>query len=171
MYANLLQANVDTSNGVVHVIDTVLIPNQAALEARDIPTTAEGVSALSTLVTAVTAAGLGSVLSGKTLLTVFCPTNEAFARLPADFLAYLLGNKAALTDVLTYHVVGGNVSSFQLTDGEIVPTVEGKNLTIHKDPRGGIFVDYAQVIAANNEASNGVAHIIDAVMLPGNYHA
>lgn len=187
--ATVVQANVDCSNGVVHVIDTVLIPNKQALEARaakwnaknlraqvavaaqpNLLQLAQSVPQLSTLVTAVTVAGLGSVLSGKGPLTVFAPTNDAFARLPADFLAYLLGNKAALTDVLTYHVVAGNVSSSQLFDGENVTTVEGKDIRVFKDQRGAIFLNYdAQVIAPNNEASNGVAHIIDHVLLPENH--
>lgn len=68
--------------------------------------------------------------------------------------------------MLTYHVVAGNVSSAQLRDGEMIPTVNGANVTVHKDRRGAIFIDFAQVIAPNNEASNGVAHIIDQVLLP-----
>ena len=184
--STVIQANVDCSNGVVHVVDTVLIPNQRALDAKvaawnaknlrnkliglgatpNLLQLAQSVPQLSTLVTAVTAAGLGSVLSGPGPLTVFAPTNDAFARLPADFLAYLLGNKAALTDVLTFHVVAGNVSSSQLFSGENITTVEGKDLHVYKDQRGAIFIDFAQVIAPNNEASNGVAHLIDAVLLP-----
>jgi transforming growth factor-beta-induced protein len=184
--STVIQANVDTSNGVVHVVDTVLIPNQQALEARaaawnaknlrskliglgatpNLLQLAQSVPQLSTLVTAVTVAGLGSVLAGPGPLTVFAPTNDAFAKLPADFLKYLLGNKAALTDVLTFHVVAGNVSSSQLFSGENITTVEGKDLHVYKDQRGAIFIDFAQVIAPNNEASNGVAHLIDAVLLP-----
>lgn len=94
------------------------------------------------------------------------PTNDAFGRLPKQFLAYLLSNVTALDEVLTYHVVAGNVSSTQLYDGELIPTLQGSNITVHKDQRGAIFVDFAQVIAPNNEASNGVAHIIDEVILP-----
>ncbi len=186
--ATVVQANVDCSNGVVHVIDTVLIPNKQALEARaaawgaknlraqvavagaalpNLLQLAQSVPQLSTLVTAVTAAGIGSVLAGKGPLTVFAPTNDAFARLPADLLAYLLGNKAALTDVLTYHVAAGNVTSGQLFSGENITTAEGKDIRVFKDQRGAIFLNYdAQVIAPNNFASNGVAHIIDHVLLP-----
>ena len=184
--STVIQANVDCSNGVVHVVDTVLIPNQRALDAKvaawnaknlrnkliglgatpNLLQLAQSVPQLSTLVTAVTAAGLGSVLSGPGPLTVFAPTNDAFARLPADFLAYLLGNKAALTKVLTYHVAAGNVSSYDLKDGQNITSVEGSILHVHKDQRGAIFIDFSQVIAPNNEASNGVAHIIDAVLLP-----
>jgi len=184
--ATVVQANVDTSNGVVHVIDTVLIPNQRALEARAAAWTAKNLRAqlvelgaepnllqlaqsvpqLSTLVTAVTAAGIGSVLAGKGPLTVFAPNNDAFAKLPADFLKYLLGNKAALTKVLTYHVAAGNFTSGTLVDGQNITTAEGSDVHIFKDRRGAIFVNFAQVIAPNNMASNGVAHIISDVLLP-----
>ena len=68
--------------------------------------------------------------------------------------------------MLTFHVVAGNVSSSQLFSGENITTVEGKDLHVYKDQRGAIFIDFAQVIAPNNEASNGVAHLIDAVLLP-----
>jgi uncharacterized surface protein with fasciclin (FAS1) repeats len=120
---------------------------------------AQSVPQLSTLVAAVTAAGIGSVLAGPGPLTVFAPSNQAFAQLPADFLNYLLkpANKAALIDILTYHVAPGNYSSGDLHDREDIMTAEGKNVTIFKDQRGQIFVNFARVIAPNNEASNGVA--------------
>jgi len=190
--STVVQANVDTSNGVVHVVDTVLIPNPrmaalveaaAAWSAKKLRAStknavaaqpnlvqlAQSVPQLSTLVTALGAAGLVQTLSGAGPFTVFAPTNDAFAALPADFLAYLLkpANKAALVQVLTYHVVAGNVSSGQLFNNEQVPTVQGSNITVFKDQRGGIFLNFdARVIAPNNEASNGVAHIIDHVLLP-----
>jgi len=182
--ASVVAANVDCSNGVVHVIDSVLLPNNgqalfaraAAWKAKNVRGSsgalpnlvqlAQSVPQLSTLVTALKAGNLVNALSGAGPFTVFAPTNDAFARLPSQFLNYLLSNVTALDEVLTYHVVSGNVSSSQLYDGEIVPTLEGANITVHKDQRGAIFVDFAQVIAPNNEASNGVAHIIDAVILP-----
>jgi len=186
--STVIQANVDTSNGVVHVVDTVLIPNaqmtvliakaakwsakklraQVAAPLPNLLQLAQSVPQLSTLVAAVTAAGIGSVLAGPGPLTVFAPSNQAFAQLPADFLNYLLkpANKAALIDILTYHVAPGNYSSGDLHDREDIMTAEGKNVTIFKDQRGQIFVNFARVIAPNNEASNGVAHIIDEVLLP-----
>jgi transforming growth factor-beta-induced protein len=185
--STVIQANVDTSNGVVHVVDTVLIPNaqvtelaakaakwnaknlrQVAAPLPNLLQLAQSVPQLSTLVAAVTAAGLGSVLAGPGPLTVFAPSNQAFAKLPADFLNYLLqpANKAALVDIITYHVVPGNYSSGDLHDHEDIKTAEGQNVTIFKDQRGQIFVNFARVIAPNNEASNGVAHIIDEVLLP-----
>jgi transforming growth factor-beta-induced protein len=186
--ATVIIPNVDCSNGVVHVIDSVLLPNAGQLAQKvaawnkknvrgsvtigalpNLVQLAESVPQLSTLVTAVKAGGLVNALSGPGPLTVFAPTNDAFARLPGQFLNYLLSNITALDEVLTYHVVSGNVTSSQLYDGELVPTLEGANITVHKDPRGAIFVDFAQVIAPNNFASNGVAHIIDAVILPVGY--
>ena len=184
--STVIQANVDTSNGVVHVVDTVLIPNQQALEARaaawnaknlrskliglgatpNLLQLAQSVPQLSTLVTAVTVAGLGSVLAGPGPLTVFAPTNDAFAKLPADFLKYLLGNKAALTKVLTYHVAPGSYPTGSMQDGQNITTAEGSNVHVFKDQRGAIFINFAQVLAPNNMASNGVAHIISDVLLP-----
>jgi len=175
---------VDCSNGVVHVINSVLLPNAGQLAAKvdawnksksirgksnalpNLVQLAQSIPQLSTLVTAVVKAGLVNALSSNTL-TVFAPTNDAFGRLPAQFLNYLLGNVTALTEVLTYHVVAGNITSSQLYDNEIVPTLDaGYNITVHKDQRGAIFVDFAQVIAPNNAASNGELHIIDEVILP-----
>lgn len=187
--ATVVIPNVDTSNGVVHVINQVLLPNaaKATLDAKaaawvaaknvrgsvsrvaalpNLVQLAQSVPQLSTLVTALKAGGLVAALSGTGPFTVFAPTNDAFGRLPTQFLNYLLSNVTALDEVLTYHVVAGNVSSTELYDGELIPTLQGSNVTIHKDQRGAIFVDFAQVIAPNNEASNGVAHIIDEVILP-----
>jgi len=184
--STVIQANVDTSNGVVHVVDTVLIPNQRALEAKaaawnaknlraqlielgatpNLLQLAQSVPQLSTLVTAVTVAGIGSVLAGPGPLTVFAPNNDAFAKLPADFLKYLLGNKAALTKVLTYHVAPGSYPTGSMQDGQNITTAEGSNVHVFKDQRGAIFINFAQVLAPNNMASNGVAHIISDVLLP-----
>lgn len=189
--ATVVTPNVDTSNGVVHLIDSVLLPNPAGLAEKvaawqksqasksirgntvsagalpNLVQLAESVPQLSTLVTAVKAGGLVNALSGACCLTVFAPTNDAFSRLPAQFLNYLLSNVTALDEVLTYHVTSGNVTSSQLYDGEIIPMLDaGYNVTVHKDNRGAIFVDFAQVIAPNNVASNGIAHIIDEVLLP-----
>lgn len=170
--STVLTADVQCSNGAVHVIDTVLIPTAVAARAAafssaasNIVQLAQSVPDLSTLVTAVVAAGLVNTLSSAGPFTVFAPTNEAFGKLPADFLAYLLGNKAALVDVLTYHVVSGAVMAAALKDGEIVPTVEGKNVTVHKFGRN-VLINNAFVIAADNLASNGVVHIINEVLLP-----
>jgi uncharacterized surface protein with fasciclin (FAS1) repeats len=118
-----------------------------------------------TLVAAVTAAGLVETLSGPGPFTVFAPTDEAFAALPAGVLDALLlpENKALLVKILTYHVVPGMVMAADVTDGDVA-TVEGQ--TVKLSTMGGVTVNGAKVIAADVAASNGVIHAIDAVILP-----
>merc|ERR1719387_1140567 len=132
--ARVTTADVDASNGVVHIIDSVLIPPamQAEIEAsQNIVELVSATADLSTLVTAVKAAGLVDTLNGKGPFTVFAPTNEAFAKLPKATLAYLLepANADKLKQLLTYHVAAGAVSSMDLTDGEKIKTVEGSTVT------------------------------------------
>lgn len=119
----------------------------------------------STLVAAVQAAGLAETLSGDGPFTVFAPTNDAFAALPAGLLEALLlpENKDTLVKILTYHVVPGEVTSDMVTAGDVA-TVEGQNVTITTD--GGVKVNGANVIATDVMASNGVIHVIDAVIVP-----
>ena len=120
-----------------------------------------------TLVAAVTAAGLGETLSGAGPFTVFAPTNEAFAKLPAGAVDNLLKPemKADLTSVLTYHVVPGAVKAADLKDGQKLKTVQGKELTVSiKD--GKVMINGANVTIADVVNSNGVTHVIDAVLMP-----
>merc|ERR1719272_192039 len=126
---------------------------------------AESVKDLSTLVSAVVAADLADTLSSPGPFTVFAPTNEAFAALPAGTFDDLMKpeNKAVLADLLTYHVLPEQVLSTQLTASQTVKTVEGKDLAITKDSRG-VIVGNQKVSAADNLASNGVVHIIDGVL-------
>lgn len=129
---------------------------------------ASSLSDFSTLVAAVKAAGLVNTLSGPGPFTVFAPTNEAFAKLPAGTVENLLKpeNKAKLTKILTYHVVSGKVPSTAITPGA-VKTVEGSTANIQI--RGGkILINKAQVIKADVPATNGVIHVIDTVILPPN---
>ena len=118
-----------------------------------------------TLVAAVTAAGLAETLSGEGPFTVFAPTDEAFDALPEGVLDALLlpENKDALTSILTYHVVSGEVMAADVTAGD-VPTVEGSTIAITTD--GGVKVNEATVTATDVDASNGVIHVIDAVLVP-----
>ena len=121
----------------------------------------------STLVAAVTAAGLVETLSGTGPFTIFAPTNAAFDALPAGTVEDLLKpeNKEKLTAVLTYHVVAGNVMSSQLADGQKVATLNGQELTVAiKD--GVVTINGAKVIAADLAGSNGVIHVVDGVILP-----
>ena len=122
-------------------------------------------SDFSTLVAAVKAAGLVETLSGDGPFTVFAPTNEAFEALPEGLLDKLLEpeNKAVLTQILTYHVVSGKVMAADVKAGT-VETVQGSELTLATDD--GVSVNKAKVTATDVEASNGVIHVIDAVLVP-----
>ena len=126
---------------------------------------AVGAGNFSTLVAAVTAADLVETLSGTGPFTVFAPTDEAFAALPAGVLDALLlpENKAVLAQILTYHVVAGKVMAAEVTDSDVA-TVEGQ--TIKLSTMGGVKVNGATVVSADVPASNGVIHAIDAVILP-----
>ena len=134
-------------------------------EATDIVAIASGNEDFSTLVAAVAAAGLVETLQGEGQFTVFAPTNEAFEALPAGLVDKLLlpENKDLLVKILTYHVVSGKVMAADVAAGE-VPTVEGQNITITTDM--GVQVNGANVVTTDIEASNGVIHVIDAVILP-----
>lgn len=128
---------------------------------------AVGSSDHTTLVAAVSAAGLVETLSGDGPFTVFAPTNAAFAALPEGTVDNLLKPemKDQLTGVLTYHVVAGNVLSGDLSDGQVVTTLNGQELTVSiKD--GKVMINGATVVAADLAGTNGVVHVIDAVLLP-----
>jgi len=141
-------------------------PAFADMHDKDIVDIAAGNEAFSTLVAAVTAADLVDTLKGEGPFTVFAPTNDAFAALPAGTVEELLKpeNKDQLTAVLTYHVVPGKVMSSDLSDGMMAETVQGGEVTIGTE--GGVTVDGANVVQADIEASNGVIHVIDGVILP-----
>jgi uncharacterized surface protein with fasciclin (FAS1) repeats len=119
-----------------------------------------------TLVAAVVAAGLAETLSGAGPFTVFAPTNEAFAKLPAGTVAELIKpeNKEKLAAILTYHVVAGKTLSSDLTDGQLIKTVNGQKVKVSVGDK--VKVDGAVVITPDLEASNGVIHVIDAVIMP-----
>lgn len=122
---------------------------------------------LSTLVAAVKAAGLVETLSGDGPFTVFAPTNAAFAALPEGTVESLLHpeNRDQLVQILTYHVASGKVMSTDLSDGMMAETVEGSEITI-SIADGGVSINDANVVAADVEASNGVVHLIDSVIMP-----
>jgi transforming growth factor-beta-induced protein len=167
------------TNGVAHIIDGVLLPpaspatTTAAPKLPNIVELAESVKDLSTLVSAVVAGDLVDTLSGGTF-TVFAPTNDAFAALPAGTLDSLMKpeNKKELVDILTYHVLPKKALADDLDLFQAETTVEGKPLHVQK--WGGVVkvgrslasADLKTVTAADNLASNGVAHIIDGVLLP-----
>ncbi|MCE9579775.1 MAG: fasciclin domain-containing protein [Deltaproteobacteria bacterium] len=132
--------------------------------AGDIVDVAVGAGSFNTLVTAIKAAGLVETLKGPGPFTVFAPTDEAFAKLPPGALDALLADKGKLTAVLTYHVVAGKVMAADAAKLTSAKSVQGGELTI--DASNGVKVGGATVIKADIEASNGVIHVIDTVLLP-----
>jgi transforming growth factor-beta-induced protein len=169
--SKVIITDIETSNGVIHVIDAVLLPpsDDAMMEEKNtIVDVAVADGRFNTLVAAVTAAELAETLSGEGPFTVFAPTDDAFAALPAGTLDSLLlpENKQQLTDILLYHVVSGKVMAADVVTLTSAPTVLGKDVTITvKD--GKVFLnDTVQVVITDVEASNGVIHVIDAVLLP-----
>lgn len=139
--------------------------SHASME-KNIVETAEEAGTFSTLIAAVEAAGLAETLTGEGPFTVFAPTDEAFAALPEGTVDELLmeENRDQLVAILTYHVVPGAVMSGDLTDGMEATTVEGSDVTIMTE--GGVTVEGASVTTADIEASNGVIHVIDTVIMP-----
>jgi uncharacterized surface protein with fasciclin (FAS1) repeats len=117
-----------------------------------------------TLVTAIQAAGLVETLNGKGPFTVFAPTDEAFAKIPADQLKALLADKAKLTAVLTYHVVPGSLKAADVAKVKTLKTVEGRSLKV--DTKGGVTIGGAKVLVTDVMTSNGVIHAIDTVLVP-----
>ncbi|KJS45483.1 MAG: Nex18 symbiotically induced protein [Roseovarius sp. BRH_c41] len=133
---------------------------------QDIVDIAAGNESFSTLVAAVQAADLVDTLKGDGPFTVFAPTNDAFAALPEGTVEDLLKpeNKDKLAAILTYHVVPGKVMSTDLSDGMTAATVQGSEVTIGTSD--GVTVDSAKVVQADIEATNGVIHVIDTVIMP-----
>ncbi|HUH58960.1 MAG TPA: fasciclin domain-containing protein [Candidimonas sp.] len=134
-------------------------------QAADIVDTAKSAGSFNTLITAVQAAGLVDTLKGPGPFTVFAPTDEAFAKIPKAKLDALLKDKAALTKVLTYHVVPGKVMAKDVKPGA-VKTVQGSALSV-ATTGGNVTVDKANVVKTDIAADNGVIHVIDSVVMPG----
>lgn len=160
--ATLTATDVLASNGVIHVIDSVLIP--ASVAQKDIVDTAVAAGGFTTLAKLLTAAGLVDTLKGAGPFTVFAPTDEAFAKIDKATLDALANDKAKLTAVLTYHVVAGRVPAADVRAGQ-APTVNGQPITISISG-GTVMVDTAKVIKADVLATNGIIHVIDSVLLP-----
>jgi transforming growth factor-beta-induced protein len=158
--AQVILTDIETSNGVIHVIDAVLLP-----ESRDIVDIAVEDGRFTTLVAAVQAAGLVDALKGEGPLTVFAPTDDAFAALPEGTVEALLADIPTLTNILLYHVVDGKVMAADVVELSNALTLNGQYLDIAVED-GKVMIDNAQVIITDIEASNGVIHVIDAVILP-----
>ena len=163
--AQVIVADIVADNGVVHVIDAVLIPPtpEPSNTVVDIVVNSDVHNLLEA---AVLTADLAGTLSGEGPFTVFAPTDDAFLA-----LAGALGATAEdllalpeLTDILLYHVVGGTALSTDLSDGQMVTTLNGADVTVSIECDGSIFINDAQVIVADIEADNGVVHVLDAVL-------
>lgn len=164
--AEVIITDIEASNGVIHVIDTVILP-PAEVKAMDIVDTAVADGRFTTLVAAVQAAGLVDTLKGEGPFTVFAPTDDAFAKLPAGTIDELLKseNKQQLTDILLYHVMAGKVMAESVTDGLIADSALGTSLFFKLD-MGNAYVNEAKILITDIVTTNGVIHVIDTVILP-----
>ena len=160
--ANVVKTDIACTNGVIHVIDSVILPASDA-----IPAVADKAGTFKTLLKAVKAGGLVETLSGEGPFTVFAPTDEAFAKIPAATLADLLKpeNKEKLASILKYHVVAGRVYSEAAVAAKSAATVQGASIKISANDKGA-FVNDAKILATDIDASNGVIHVIDSVIMP-----
>lgn len=174
--ANVITPNIEASNGVIHVIDTVILPPEAAAsdtptttaEMADIVDTAIAAGNFTTLVSAVEAAGLVETLKGEGPFTVFAPTDEAFATLPAGTLDTLLQDpQGQLSQILLYHVVPGKVMAADVAgmSGQTAETAGGQTLNITVEGEK-VMINDATVVITDIETSNGVIHVIDKVLTP-----
>jgi uncharacterized surface protein with fasciclin (FAS1) repeats len=151
---------------------TVMVGGAAMFPSKNIIQNAVNSKDHTTLVAAVKAAGLVDTLEGKGPFTVFAPTNAAFGKLPAGTVDTLVKpeNKAALTKILTYHVVAGNLAASDLTDGKKLKTVEGEELTVKHEGGKVMIIDAkggsSTVTISNVHQSNGVIHVVDTVLMP-----
>jgi len=159
--AQVTVADIIADNGVVHVIDAVLLPPTVTITDVVVNSPVH-----ETLEAAVIAADLAGTLAGEGPFTLFAPTDDAFAALPAGTVESLLQDPSgALTDILLYHVASGTALSTDLSDGMMVPTLNGNSVTVTINDNG-VFINDAQVTVADIVTDNGVVHVIDAVLLP-----
>ncbi|MCU0707691.1 MAG: fasciclin domain-containing protein [Pirellula sp.] len=160
--AKVVTTDIACSNGVIHIIDSVILPAD-----MNIPAVADKAGSFKTLLAAAKAAGLVDALSGDKALTVFAPTDEAFGKLPKGTVEDLLKpeNKDKLASILKYHVVEGRVYSEDALAAKAAKTLQGGTVKISvKD--GAAYVDGAKILTTDIDASNGVIHVIDSVILP-----
>ena len=160
--AKVVKADIAASNGVIHVIDQVILPSD-----KNIVQTASHAGTFQTLLTAAQAVGLAEALQGDGPFTVFAPTDEAFAKLPAGTVESLLQpeSKEKLANILKYHVVAGRVYSDDAIDAGKAETLEGGSVHIVHEG-GAVKVNDAHVVKADIDTTNGVIHVIDTVILP-----
>lgn len=163
--ATVVVADILADNGVVHVIDAVLLP-PAPEPTNTILDIVVNSADHDTLEAAVIAAGLAETLSGDGPYTVFAPTDAAFAALPAGTIEALLANTGELMNILLYHAASGTVLSTDLSNGQTIPTLTFFPPLVVTIDANGVFINNAMVTVADIIADNGVVHVIDAVLLP-----
>ena len=164
--ATVTTADVPASNGVIHIIDAVLMP-PAPAPTLDIPATAQSTGVHTALVAALSQAGLVETLQGDGPFTVFAPTDQAFTDAGIDLASFDTPEEnATLVDILTYHVYAGAVASSAVTDGLSVNMVNGDKATFSVSAEGAVMVGGATVTTADVETTNGVIHVIDKVLMP-----
>lgn len=160
--ATVTATDIVCDNGVIHIIDSVILPSD-----KNIVETADGAGAFKTLLAAAGAAGLAETLGSEGPFTVFAPTDEAFAKLPEGTVAMLLKpeNKQKLADILKYHVVAGRVYSEDAVAAKTAKTLLGSPIMV-KVTDAGAMINSAKLVTTDLDASNGVIHVIDSVLMP-----
>lgn len=160
--AQIVTTDIQCTNGVIHVIDAVMMPTSG-----DIVDVASGAGTFKTLIAAAKAAGLVDTLKSKGPFTILAPTDAAFAKLPAGTVEMLLKpeNKAKLAQILTYHVVAGRAFAADVAKATSVKSVQGSAIKITAK-NGKVMANNATIVATDINASNGVVHVIDQVILP-----
>lgn len=160
--SQVIITDIEASNGIIHVIDSVLLP---PAETPDIVEIAVGDGRFTTLVAALGAAGLVETLQSEGPFTVFAPTDEAFAKLPEGTVAALLKDIPTLTNILLYHVVSGEVLAADVVSLSSASAVNGDSISI-KSSSSGVMLNESKVLITDIMARNGVIHVIDTVLLP-----
>jgi len=160
--ARVTKTDILCSNGVIHVIDAVILPSE-----KNIVETAAAAGSFTTLIAAAKAAGLVPALTGEGPITVFAPTDEAFSKLPKGTVESLLlpENRGQLANILKLHVVSGRVYSPAAVELGQAKTLSGESITI-RQKKGDVLINSSKVVAADLDCSNGVIHVIDTVLLP-----
>ncbi|MEM8735514.1 MAG: fasciclin domain-containing protein [Planctomycetota bacterium] len=160
--AKVTTTDIVCDNGVIHIIDSVILPAD-----KSIPETADAAGSFTTLLAAAKAAGLAETLGTKGPFTVFAPTDEAFGKLPEGTIASLLKpeNKQKLVDILKYHVVSGRVYSEDAVAAKTAKTLLGSPIGVSVTDKGAM-INQSKLVATDIDASNGVIHVIDAVLMP-----
>lgn len=177
--SKVINTDILAKNGVIHVIDNVLIPSVRAstkgpsIETgesqkvyKDVLDVAAAAGTFKTLLAAVKAAGLEETIRSAKDITLFAPNDDAFAKIPSSTLHKLLNDKHALRNVLLYHVVGRRVSAAEASKLQSATMLNGKHVTIEKVCEGGLKVNDSNVIAVDIDGVNATVHVIDSVLLP-----